>query len=203
MSTPGGTSESGLPAGSELKFDTLLISGSFSQDNCRDYSLATCVSWLRLRKYEISMWKHEFRLNRSELYETLTGIRGNLEKLYSKMDRLCDVRQSYLVVKLRRIPATTQAYYREFLAANDEIGDVLHEYIAYANHYNVRYERGELPDINPLHARPQPEIRRDLFEKLDLLMTALGNLAGSLEDPSVEIADVGQDAPVGPERRPA
>ena len=137
MDPPDDASESGLPAGRELEFDKLLISESFSREKRGDHSLTTCVRWLRLREYEASIWQRDFRLNRSQLHETLTGIRGNLEKLFIKMDRLCEGPRSYLAVGLGEVPAKIKNYYKEFLRAYDGICDVLREYIAYANHYNV------------------------------------------------------------------
>ncbi|MGP7998904.1 MAG: hypothetical protein ACLPKI_16540 [Streptosporangiaceae bacterium] len=146
------------------------------------------------------MWKRDFRLKGSELYETLTSIRSNAENLFKKMDRLCEGPRSYLAVSLGKLPAKTQAYYAEFLVAYDGICDVLREYIAYANHYNVRYKIGERPDTKP---PLPPEMREDLFGKLNLLEEALRNLAESLEDQSAGTTDVGQDATDGPGRRSA
>jgi len=202
MGPPDDASESGSPDGSELKFDQLLISESFSPDNYEEYSLTTCVSWLRSREYEASMWALNYRLNRSELHETLVGIRSNLVVMFRKMDRLCGGSRSYLAVSLGEVPIKTQKLYKEFLAANDGIGDVLEEYIAYANHYKTKYAKGEIPDTKPPRARQPPEMREELFEKLDLLQAALRNLAASLEGESAG-TDTGEDAPDRPERRSA
>lgn len=203
MDPPDDATELSQPSGSELEFDELLISESFSPDSWGDHSLTTCVNWLRLREYEASMWQREFRLKRSKLHETLIGIRGNLEKLFLKMDRLCGGPRSYLAKGLGEIPPKVKAYYKEFLAAYDGIGDVLEEYIAYAHHYRTKYGEGEIPDTKPPHARQPPVMRNDLFENLDLLQTALGNLAGSLNEQSAGTADRADDAPDGPGRRSA
>jgi hypothetical protein len=202
MATPRGTGDSGSSAGHEGDFDELLISGNFSEENCREYPLTTCISWLRLREHEVSMWERDFRLHQSELHNTLVDIRKRLTDLYKKMDRLCEGERCYLVLMLRTVPAAVQGYYNEFLAAHDTIGDALRAYIAYARHYELKYAKGELPARQPQGHRPE-DMRKSLFDSFALLKTALRNLVEALADPAVQPAVPGQDTPDGPERRSA
>ncbi len=198
MPPPGEASDSG-----ELAFDRLLISESFSPENCRDYPLTTCISWLTLRTAVASTWQHEFRMNREDLYGALKHLRSNLNGLYQKMNRLCEGPRSYLAACPENIPPETRAYYQEFLTAYDRISDALEEYIAYANHYKISLERGEIPQTKSQGARGPTEIKNDLFENLGFLTHALQSLAGSLQDLQLEAPEAHQDPPGEPEPRTA
>lgn len=198
MTALGGASES-----DDLKFDSLLISESFSQDNCRDYPLTACVSWLHSRVAVVSTWPHDFRMNRADLPRALTQIQDNLLSLYRKMNRLCEGPRSYLAACLEDIPETTKKYYGEFTRTYDRIGDALDEYKAYANHYETSLKEGKIPQTKPTRARRPDQIREDLFENLETLLVALRNLADSLEGLPARTADDDQDPPDEPRRRTA
>jgi hypothetical protein len=197
MSPLRGTDDSGYSAGREGDFDELLISGNFSEENCREYPLTICVGWLGLRERQISMWERDFRLHRSELLTTLVDIRDSLAVLYQKMDRLCGGGDCYLALALSTVPTVVQGYYDEFLTAYDATSGVLQYYVAYANHYKHKYEEGEIP-------APEPGgMQKGLFDGFAYLRKSLRNLAEKLADPALSPTAPGRNTPDGPGRRTA
>jgi hypothetical protein len=197
MAPPGGTGDSRSPAGHADDFDQLLLSEDFGAENCRDYPMTDCVSWLRLRERQVSMWERDFRQHRSQLHRTLADIRESLEALYQRMDRLGGEGDCYLAMTLNAIPVPVQGYYDEFLAAYDDTSRVLQDYVAYANHYQRRYENGEIPEPEP------PDMQKKLLSGFAYLKKALHGLAEKLADLAAQSADSGQDTPDGPDRRTA
>ena len=198
METPGGTGDSaGSSAGGASDFGKLLLSGDFSEGNREDYPLTVCVSWLRLRRHQVSMWERDFRQHQSELLKALVDIREDLANLYNRMDRLCEGENCYLYLTLSTLPPAVQDYYGEFLTAYDHISRVLRRYVAYAHHYETNYEKGEMPEDEP------EDLQEKLFENFDLLKEALRNLAEELAPLVAQSADPGQDTPGGPDRRSA
>jgi hypothetical protein len=198
MATPGGTGDfAGPVVGGADEFGRLLHSGNFSGDNRRRYPLTACVSWLRLRVRQVSLWEYDFRQHQSQLLNTLNDMRNNLTTLHSRMARLCEGDDCYLALTLDAFPTTVQGYYGEFLTAYDHLNRILRRYIAYANHYKVKYEKGEMPDEEP------EDLQEKLFANFDSLKEALSNLAQELAADADESAGSGQDAPGGPEFRSA
>ncbi|HEY6496865.1 MAG TPA: hypothetical protein VIZ43_26615 [Trebonia sp.] len=197
MASPGGTADSGSSAGLEADFGKLLISDNFTEQNCRDYPLTTCVRWLGWSVHQLSMREDDFREDESDLHRTLVEIRDNLVKLYRSVNRLCEGESCYLSVTLGPLPSAIAGYYNEFLAAYDGIRRILRQYIAYANHYEVKYAQGAIPDAEP------EDIQEKLFANFALLKEALVNLAEELNHQAAKPASPGPDAPDGPERQTA
>jgi hypothetical protein len=131
MTAPGRTSGSSPPTGSESEFNKLLAARIFSEDHCRNFSLATCTSWIRSLEIEIDSWEYSFRAQRKnpqENQEALGKLRENANSLYRRIYRLCGSRRSFLSVTLGKIPEGIQTIYITFTNTNDEIGDLLNEY---------------------------------------------------------------------------
>ncbi|MGH3295173.1 MAG: hypothetical protein ACRDP7_25585 [Trebonia sp.] len=98
---------------------------------------------------------------------------------------------------LAEIPIPVQGYYDEFLAAYDDTSRVLQDYVAYANHYQRRYENGEIPEPEP------PDMQTKLLAGFAYLKKALHGLIEKVADLAVQSADPGQDTPDRPDRRTA
>lgn len=197
MASSGGTDNPGIPTGLKDDFDELLNSGNFNEDNRRKYPPTDCVSWLDRRERQIFLWERDFREGQSELFETLNGIRAILSKLYNRMDRLCEGEDCYLALARGAPPDTVQRYFAEFIKSYDHLSRILRRYIAYANHYKIKFKKGEMPDEEP------EDIQEKLFEELAALKVALRNLAQEVADHADESADSGEDTPDGPKSRSA
>jgi hypothetical protein len=188
MTVPGGISDSDPPTGSEFEFNKLLAARIFSEDHCRDFSLATCTSWLRSLDIEIDSWEHSFRAQRKnpqENQEALGKLRENVNSLYQRVYRLCGSRRSYLSITLGKIPEEIQTVYIVFTDTNDEIGDLLNEYDAWANHYRITYKQGKILEAKPARGRGEPEIRKELFDHFKTQAGALGLLAEKVGEASL------------------
>lgn len=177
MVQPSG--DESLPGPPEIEeFNKLLISEKFNADAYTSRELAVCAAWLEAREYDVYLWVRSFRLNRSDLHGALLEIQKNLKSLFTMLDRLGG-RRSYLAASPFNIPEEVENLFKEYLRVNDGIGDVLEEYLMYANSYKERYDKRELLDKALLDRSPT-EVREDLFERLDHLQEVLAALAASL-----------------------
>lgn len=160
------------------EFNKLLISEKFNAEAYTSRALAVCGAWLEAREYDVYLWGRSFRQNRSDLHAALLEIQKNLKSLFTMLDRIGG-RRSYLAASPFNMPDDIKNLFKEYLNVNDGIGDVLEEYLMYANAYKERYGKRELLDKALLDRSPT-EVREDLFERLAHLQEVLAALAVSL-----------------------
>jgi hypothetical protein len=196
-------SAAGVPEGHARDFGELLLSGDFNDDNIRKFPLTICVKWLRLRDDEVRLWKEDFNRNRGKLNKALADMRASLEKMFDRVTWLCSGRQCYLSAALREVPKEAEDYYDEFTHFYNAACDELDEYVAYAHHYETKYQQGERPDTQSPHTRKPAEIRAELLASLDSIKETMGNLAASLERSSKHLPGPGPDFPSQSQSRSA